>query len=254
MDSVKSYANEDHLTEDLTLSEIVTKNSRAANVFEKYNLDFCCGGSKLFSAACSEKGLDTAVIAKELKNTGASDLNNSARFEEWELDFLVDYIVNNHHGYVRRMIPSISTHAEKVASAHGKNHPETLETAKIFESVQKDLKQHLMKEEQILFPYIKQLVKVKNGISKFERPYFGSVANPIKMMEAEHENAGEGLYEIRKLSGNYTLPEDACATFTALYSELKEFEADLHKHVHLENNILFPKSMELESVLIQQYL
>ena len=231
-----------------TLSEIVKNNFKAAAVFEKYNLDFCCKGNKFLATACEEKGVNESEILSELERIKAYQ-NSSINYEEWSLDFLIDYIVNTHHSYVRKMIPIISEHVNKVATVHGQNHPELKEIARIYTIVYKDLKQHMMKEEEILFPHIKYLVKSKGNGNKSESPYFGTVQNPIRMMESEHQNAGDELFEIRRLSNNYTLPEDACNTFRVTFQELKEFEEDLHKHVHLENSILFPKSIQLEAEL-----
>lgn len=235
---------------NLTLSEIVTKNFKAAAVFESYNLDFCCRGNKPLNSACDEKGIDTTAVLSDLTNLFVTPGESNGRYDEWNLDFLSDYIVYNHHSYVRNMIPLITAHTQKVAMVHGKNHPETIEAAKIFTIVYKDLKQHMMKEEEILFPYIKQLVKAAKNSSKTEKPYFGTVENPIKMMEAEHQSAGDELFELRRITNNYTPPEDACNTFKICYKELKDFEEDLHKHVHLENNILFPKAIVLEKSLL----
>jgi regulator of cell morphogenesis and NO signaling len=231
-----------------TLSEIVKNNFKAAAVLEKFNLDFCCKGNKLLSTACLEKGIDEKELLVDLERIKVNE-NSSYNYESWGLDFLIDYIVNTHHNYVLKMIPTISEHVNKVASVHGQNHPEFKEIARIFTSTYKDLKQHMMKEEQILFPHIKYLVKTKDSGNKSESPYFGTVKNPIRMMEAEHQNAGDELYAIRELSHNYTIPEDACNTYRVTLQELKEFEEDLHKHVHLENSLLFPKSIKLEEEL-----
>jgi regulator of cell morphogenesis and NO signaling len=187
----------------------------------------------------------------ELTNL-SSNGNDAQNVNDWSLDFLVDYIVNNHHQYVRRMIPVISLHSDKVASVHGQNHQETLQIADLFLAVREELEGHMMKEERILFPQIKQMVLNQKENSQFYPPPFGTIKNPIRMMELEHTSAGDALSKIRKLSNNYIHPEDACNTFKALYSELKEFEEDLHKHIHLENNILFPKSIKLEIQLSQK--
>jgi len=244
--SENNFLTEQEAFEQLTLAQIVTKDHRAAGIFEKHNLDFCCKGNKSLSEACKENKLDAKEILAELQNGTISTNENSLRSNEWELDFLADYIINNHHQYVRNSIPIISAHAEKVAHVHGEHHPETIEINKIFSVVYKDLRQHIMKEEEILFPYIKYLVKVKNNGSKPERPYFSTIKNPINMMESEHTSAGDSLFKIRKLSDNYFLPSDACTTYSTYYKELKEFEEDLHKHVYLENYILFPKAIKLE--------
>ena len=250
METENNFVDESKLLYQMTLSEIVNKDFRTAQIFEKYNLDFCCKGNKSLSEACYEKGLKSENVFSDLQNINHSKSRNSIRFDEWELDFLIDYIINNHHHYIRNITPLISDLSAKVISAHGKHYPETIQIAEIISALSKDLMQHLMKEEQILFPYIKNLVKVKINKSKFEPPYFSSIANPIRMMEAEHTAAGDEMYEIRNLSKNYLIPKDACNTFKVFYRELKEFEEDLHKHVYLENTILFPKSIELEKQLL----
>lgn len=235
---------------ELTLSQILITNYKSAAVFEKYNLDINSFGEKTVKGACEELGIKHDKVLSDLASLGSLKIEIPVRVDEWELDFLVDYIINNHHRYVRNMIPVISMHLEKVASAHGKKHVETIEVSKIFSTVYKEFKQHMMKEEEILFPYIKYLVKVKNGENKFEKPYFGKIGNPINMMELEHQSAGEDMYAIRRLLNNYTLPSDACDTFRIMLRELKEFEEDHHKHLHLENNILFPKAIVLEEQLM----
>jgi regulator of cell morphogenesis and NO signaling len=228
-----------------TLAEIVTENIRAAIVFEEYGLDFCCKGKRPLADACAAKNVNVEKVVTSLNelNTNSESLNAN----DWGLDFLVDYVINNHHQYVRRMIPIVSLHADKVAAVHGQNHPEMIEVADLFLAVREELEGHMMKEERILFPYIKQIYAAKQNNSQASPPPFGTIQNPIRMMEAEHTSAGNAMGRIRELSDNFTAPADACNTFKALYSELKEFEEDLHKHIHLENNILFPKSIELES-------
>ena len=251
MSTINNLLSEQEVMEKLTLAQIVSKDFRTASVFEKYNLDFCCKGNKSFEEACKDQGLNEKEILSEIANMDKSPDRDSMRYDSWQLDFLVDYIVNNHHHYVKEAIPVIAAHSTKVAAVHGKNHPETIEAARIFSIVYKELKQHLMKEEELLFPHIKYLVKVKNNESKYERPFFGSVSNPIKTMEAEHVAAGDGMFDIRKLTYNYAIPPDACNTYSVYYKELKEFEEDLHKHVYLENSILFPKAIALEEKLSQ---
>jgi regulator of cell morphogenesis and NO signaling len=251
MNEQKNYDITEQLSK-LTLSQIVTRNYKTAEIFEKYNLDFCCRGNKLLAMACEEKGIEENEVISDLNKLLSCRDESNGRYNEWSTDFLTDYIINNHHTYIRNIIPVLTLHTQKVASAHGERHPETTEIARIFSAVSKDLKHHLMKEEGILFPYIKYMSKALTGESKTEKPYFNTVASPIKMMEAEHAAAGDELYEIRNLSGNYTPPEDACNTYKVCYSELKEFEEDLHKHVHLENNILFPKAVLLEKELMSR--
>jgi regulator of cell morphogenesis and NO signaling len=234
---------------NLTLSEIVKDNFRTASIFEKYNLDFCCNGKRTLADACTEKGINSENIINEIKSIGGSEGKKEIRPNDWQLDFLVSYIVNNHHSYVNRMLPVISAHIQKVASKHGENHPETKKIAEIFALINVEMKHHMMKEERILFPHIIKLVGLSNNGIGESTPYFGTIKNPIAMIEAEHQSAGDGMSEIRNLTNNYTPPDDACETYKISFKELKEFEEDLHKHVHLENNILFPKAIKLEESL-----
>jgi regulator of cell morphogenesis and NO signaling len=189
------------------------------------------------------------AVEKELNALDTTISNQSQNFNEWKLDFLVDYIVNTHHEYVKKSIPILIEYTTKVARVHGNSHPEVIEIANKFMEAADELNDHLHKEEEILFPYIKQLVAAE--LNKQEAPHkaFGTVKNPINMMEHEHEIVGDIFKTIRELSSNYNPPEDCCATYKVSFSKLKEFEADLHQHIHLENNILFPKSIELEKTL-----
>lgn len=251
MNSTDVSINNKNDFQGLTLSQIVTKDYRTAAILERHGLDFCCKGNKSIDQACKGKDINPKELIKELNNVGKNNSNlptgqTGMNFDSWELDFLTDFIINNHHGYIRSMGPTIYSHAEKVAIAHGKRHSETIEIANKFLVVYKDLKQHMMKEEEILFPYIKNIVHVKRNLGMWEKPYFGTIKNPVSMMEAEHQSAGDATHEIKDLTNNYTPPDDACNTFKVLYKELRKFEEDLHQHVHLENNILFPKSIILE--------
>ncbi|HRN54900.1 MAG TPA: iron-sulfur cluster repair di-iron protein [Agriterribacter sp.] len=234
---------------DETLGEIAAKDLRKAEVFKKYGLDFCCGGKKTVKEACAEKGIDVTKVEKELQE---ADKNPSARplpYNDWGLDFLSDYIVNTHHSYIRKTLPDIRGYALKVAQVHGAHHPELIPIRQLVEEVNKELSEHIVKEETVLFPFIKELVMAKDRSQSPRAVQFGSVENPIHMMEAEHETAGRCMEEIRSLSNNYTLPGDACASYSLLFKMLNDFEEDLHIHVHLENNILFPKAIALEKRL-----
>jgi regulator of cell morphogenesis and NO signaling len=171
-------------------------------------------------------------------------------FDSWSLDFLSDYIVNTHHKYVSKAIPQILPLAQKVAEVHGEKHPEVVVINELFNGLADELMSHMQKEEMILFPYIKKLV-VEESAGKCDDPAcFGSIGSPISVLEAEHENAGVILKELYRLSAGYQVPEDACNTFRVLFGKLKEFEDDLHRHIHLENNILFPKAIEMEQALL----
>jgi len=235
---------------DETLGEIAAKDLRKAEVFKKYGLDFCCGGKKTVKEACAEKGLDVTKVEQELQ-TADKNITGSRPmpYNDWSLDFLADYIVNTHHSYVKKTIPDLRSYASKVASVHGSHHSELFAISQLTDEVCTELSSHMIKEENVLFPYIKQLVAAKNNGSQLQSAAFKSVQSPINMMEHEHEIVGNKLDQIRKLSKNYSLPEDACASYSYLFKTLDEFENDLHIHVHLENNILFPKALEIEKQL-----
>jgi regulator of cell morphogenesis and NO signaling len=234
---------------DETLGQIAAKDLRKAQVFKKYGLDFCCGGKKTVKEACAEKGLDVTKVEKELQQADTLPSSRPIPYGDWSLDFLADYIVNTHHSYVHKNLPDIKAYAEKVMRVHGNRHPELLRIHQLVGEIYAELMAHMVKEEKILFPYIKELVAVKNNTQPLHAAAFGTVQNPIKMMEMEHELVGKNLEEIRQLSNNYLLPEDACASYSLLYRMLDEFEDDLHLHIHLENNILFPKALEIEKNL-----
>ncbi|MFA6541688.1 MAG: iron-sulfur cluster repair di-iron protein [Bacteroidota bacterium] len=235
-----------------TIKEIVTENFQTAAVFEKYSLDFCCRGGKTINEACTEKNVSVETVLNDLADLGISQDNSGTQYAGWSLDVLIDYIVKNHHAYVTRMIPVLYTHTQKIAAVHGSRHPEVIEIAKHFETVAVDLQQHMQKEEQMLFPFILTLLEAKKTGLLSMLPPFGSVKNPIKMMEREHQAAGDEMYGIRSLSSGYLPPDDACTTYRVAYQELQEFEKDLHQHVHLENNILFPKASALEQELLSK--
>ncbi len=232
-----------------TLGELVAEDFRKAEVFRRFGLDFCCGGSKSLIDACEEKGLNTNEVKTALFQIDKTPINNHQNYNEWDLDFLSDYIINTHHKYVTNSISMLREYSLKVADAHGEHHPEVIEIAKLFAEIAKELDGHMQREEEILFPYVKQLsTQKKEGIS-LKTSTFNSIKNPISVMEEEHESAGENFAKIHQLSNSYSPPEDACPSYRVLYAKLEEFEKDLHQHIHLENNILFPKAIELEKEL-----
>ncbi|HVW13894.1 MAG TPA: iron-sulfur cluster repair di-iron protein [Mucilaginibacter sp.] len=231
-----------------TLGQIAAKDLRKAEIFKKYGLDFCCGGKKTVKDACAEKGLDVAAVEHELqqaeKQTTTSPLSRPLPFNDWKLDFLADYIVNTHHSYVKASLPELLKYADKVTRVHGAAHPELFDIFRLVEEIDEEMTEHMEKEETFLFPYIKQLVLTKNsGIGTGAN---GNIKTPITVMEKEHEVVGKSLSDIRLLSDNYQLPADACASYGLLYKMLQEFEGDMFTHIHLENNILFEKALELE--------
>ena len=238
-----------NITEENTVAEVVTQNIKTAHVFKKYGIDFCCGGGITVEKACAKNGVDFTILQNELNEVNETN-SKTFDYDSWDLDFLIDHIVNIHHTYVEQNIPILIQYANKVAKVHGHHFDEVVEINKLFTEVANELIMHMKKEELMLFPYVKQLIKAKNEGSTPQLPHFGTVNNPIQMMENEHESAGDIFKTIAKLSNNYTPPESACNTFKALYSKLDEFEQDLHQHIHLENNILFPKSIQLEKQFI----
>lgn len=229
-----------------TISDIVSGDFRAAAVFERHGIDFCCGGNRTVEQACAEKNLNAEQVLSEVSSVCASPDANALQFAAWDPSALVSYIVSKHHAYVRAALPPISAYTQKLAKVHGENHPELLEVAQLFDEVAAEMTSHMFKEEQILFPYISSLESaVAAGGPKPPCP-FGTVSNPIRMMEHEHDSAGNAMARIRELTNGYQLPADGCTTYQVGLQELQAFEQDLHTHVHLENNILFPKALELE--------
>lgn len=233
-----------------TVGEIVKVDFRAADVFSKYGIDFCCGGKITVEQACNNSNSEVERVVADLKSLENQSRSAAFDFDAWDIGFLADYIQNTHHRYVSSAIPQILPLAEKVADVHGDNHPEVLRINELFQDLAAELESHMQKEEQILFPYIKKLMQQDSAGKCTDPECFGSIGSPIAVMEAEHENAGEILKELSELSGAYTAPEDACNTFRVLYGKLNEFENDLHRHIHLENNILFPKAIALEQSLL----
>lgn len=229
-----------------TVADVVVQNIKAAHIFKKYGIDFCCGGGITIEKACSKKDLDYKVLIKEIESID-SDIAVDHDYDHWELDYLIDYIISKHHSYVLENIPLILQYSNRVAQVHGDNYKEVIEINTLFQTIAAELNAHMKKEEVILFPFIMQLVHAKKLGLKVPIPHFGTVNNPIAMMESEHESAGDIFKSIATLTNNYTPPQGACNTFKALYAKLEEFEKDLHQHIHLENNILFPKAIKLEN-------
>jgi regulator of cell morphogenesis and NO signaling len=233
------------ITKDSKIGNVVAEDYRAASVFKKHGIDFCCGGGRSIGDACGRKGVDPEVVLRELASVGKDDKAAASEYNRWDIAFLADYIVNKYHLYVREKIPELSVYSQKVAKVHGDWRPETKKIARLFEELQNELTSHMAKEEQVLFPYVKLLSRARKK-GKKPHPPFGTVANPVHAMEMEHDFAGKTMRQIRELSDDYTPPEGACNTYRVLYALLKEFEENLHEHIHMENNILFPKAIQLE--------
>jgi regulator of cell morphogenesis and NO signaling len=239
-------------TVNATIGEMVAKDYRAATVFQKFGIDYCCKGNRTLEEATEIKNIDVNAVRSELDKVLNSPTEENMDFNFWPLDLLADYIEKKHHRYVEERIPLLLQYLNKLCKVHGDVHPELFEINRLFNETAGDLTSHMKKEELILFPYIrKMLKKQKDGSSVLSAPHFGTVKNPIKMMMDEHENEGERFEKIAALSDNYNPPADACNTYRVTYALLDEFEKDLHKHIHLENNILFPKSILHEEKMVE---
>ena len=235
--------------ENKTVGKLVAEDYRKAKVFKKFGIDFCCGGAVSIEKACSVYGADMDKVVSELEALDLNDLNPDVDYNNWPLERLLNHIIDEHHSYVREAIPVVSQFVNRVKTVHGENKPNVAEIADIFNVVAEELLSHLEKEEQILFPYFRHLLEVENG-TELNQPHFGTAKNPINVMMTEHDDAGDAMMKIEELTKNYTPPKGACATHQVSYSYLKEFFEDLIQHVHLENNILFPKMIALENRLV----
>jgi regulator of cell morphogenesis and NO signaling len=232
------------VTRETTIGEIVSNDFRTAAVFQEFGIDFCCGGRRTLADACRDLDEDAVLTAVERVCEGPA---SAVRFDTWSPQQLIGHIVANHHAYVRRALPSLIAFTQKLAAVHGSRHPELAEIARITEDVAAEMTSHMAKEERMLFPYIGALSEaVRNGVPAPPAP-FGPVENPIRMMEEDHDAAGAAMARIRELTSGYAVPEDGCTTYRVCLEELNAFERDLHEHVHLENNILFPAARKLAS-------
>ena len=243
MVKITKHTNEE--TEE-TIGELVTRDYRRAQVFKNFGIDFCCGGKKTISEVCNKKGLDPEQVNQALSEIRDDVPATQNDYLKWDIGFLSDFIINTHHQYIKDNTVFITELANKVAKVHGDKHPEMIKVAEIFAGVGEDLMLHIRKEELVLFPFIKELADVQKNGGVMPQSSFGNVSNPIHLMESEHEQAGESLELIRELTDNFTLPEGACTSYTILFKKLAEYEDDLHRHVHLENNVLFPKAILAE--------
>jgi regulator of cell morphogenesis and NO signaling len=228
-----------------TIGEIVAENYRSAAVFDKYGIDFCCGGQATLSAACQEKGLDPAEIAREIEVSKSGPTLQSENYTAWELPFLADYIINIHHSYLKENTGQIAGYAHKIAEVHGVRHPEVIEIAAIFDRIAADMAAHLREEEDVLFPAIKRIHAAAAAGRTPEHQDRLAIEDSLRKLHGEHETIGDAVHQIRHLTKDYAVPEDACNTFVVTWRKLREFEHDLHKHVHLENNILFAKAAQI---------
>ena len=230
------------------IGNLVAADFRTAAVFKKFGIDFCCKGGRTIEEACKPKNIDVEKIYDELQSIPKSG-NGNIDFTSWPLDLLADYIEKTHHRYVREKTPIIQAFLEKLCKVHGGRHPELYEIKELFDESAQDLEEHMVKEDTILFPFVREIMKAKTENTVFEAPHFGTVENPVNMMMHEHTVEGERFEKISELTQGYTVPSDGCSTYKVAYQMLQEFENDLHTHIHLENNILFPKTVKMEKEL-----
>lgn len=231
-----------------TIRDIALESPQTTRVFEEFKIDYCCGGRKLLNEVCLEAGLDFSVIAQKLESVMNDNSRNgdSGQPEKKSPSQLIDYIIGKHHIFTAQEVKRLTPLMEKVCQRHGEQHPELFELQTIFLALADSLIPHMRKEETVLFPYIHMLESSRFGDMSITSPHFGTVENPIRMMMSDHEIDGERLRKLREISADYSLPEGACPSFTALYAGLQDLEKDLHRHIHLENNVLFPAAVKLE--------
>ena len=231
-----------NITKESVVGKVVAEDYRAASIFKSHQIDFCCKGNRSIEDVCQKEQIDSTKLVNELNQVSTKPDSSTPDFKSWDMDLLADYIEKKHHRYVDKKIPEIKAYLSKVVRVHGERHPELIEIEQLFSASAHELLSHMQKEETILFPLVRQMA----SNAHIQQPLFGTVQNPIQMMMHEHDTEGERFRKIASLSSNYTPPSDACATYKVSFALLKEFEDDLHMHIHLENNILFPKAIEHE--------
>ncbi len=237
------------ITPERTVGSIVAEDYRAAAVLTKYGIDFCCKGGRSVQEVCEKGNIDQGQLAEDITTLLARDAKSGDDARTWPLDKLADHVETVHHRYVGERGPIIQQYMAKLCKVHGDRHPELFTINEEFNTCIGAMAMHMKKEELILFPFVRNLAKSERTGEPFKTPRFGSVENPVKTMMDDHNDEGERFDRMRAVSGNFTTPADGCSTYAAAFSMLKEFEEDLHLHIHLENNIMFPRAIELEKTL-----
>ena len=239
------------INSSMTVREVAIELPQSTRVFERLKIDYCCGGSRPLTEACASIGVEVGEVMGMLEAVSQAGArgDGAVDFQKLPLTELIAHILDTHHVFTKQEMTRLELLSKKVISAHGENHPELHEVGALFDSLCADLKPHMFKEEQILFPYILALAsaRLENRAAPFAP--FGTVKNPVRMMMMEHDTVGEILRDLRVKTSNYATPADGCISYRTLYEALEAFEKDLHQHIHLENNILFPRAVELEARL-----
>ncbi|HZQ70370.1 MAG TPA: iron-sulfur cluster repair di-iron protein [Terriglobales bacterium] len=229
-----------------TVRDLALEIPNATRVFEKWGIDYCCGGMKSLEQACEERNVSLDEVVSSLDEAAKVPAQPARAWWSAALSELIAHIIETHHKFTREEIVRLNALLEKVCGVHGKNHPELFQIRETFRALAQELSTHLMKEEMVLFPYI---LRMEESVLQREPVLpapFGKVDNPVHMMMMEHDSAGSALKAMREASHGYTAPADACVSYRTLYQALEGFEADLHQHIHLENNVLFPRAISLE--------
>lgn len=235
------------ITTNMTVRDVAIEIPQSTRLFEELKIDYCCGGNRPLAEACTSAGIDIDNVMERLAEVTHSP--NAIDFQNVRLTELIVHILDTHHVFTKSEMARLQLLADKVLAAHGGNHPELIHLDELLTRLCDDLKLHMFKEEHVLFPYIVRLVEAADHNRTVPFAAFGTVNNPVRMMMREHDTAGEILRELRALTSDYKVPADACISYQTLYQALADFEKDLHQHIHLENNILFPKALDLESTL-----
>lgn len=233
----------------LSVGQIVASDFNTATVFARLGIDFCCHGNVMFTEACRLKGLDPQKVEHQLDEICLTTVTGIPSFSEWPLDLLIDYVLKIHHRNIRTRGPQITALLNKVVNRHDEYHPELTEVSQLFRQALIDLENHLSKEEQVLFPYVYEMCEANYNDLCIEPFGCGTIQHPISVMEDEHSHEGELFERISELTGNFAAPDDACVSYRLVLEQLKQFRDALHEHIHLENNIIFPRAMAMEQTV-----
>jgi regulator of cell morphogenesis and NO signaling len=240
------------ISRDMTVAAIVVKDYRTADVFRKYGIEYCCGGKLPLFIACEVKQQDEVMLLKELRSAIREvNISNTLEYDEWPIDFLADYVTNVHHQYLKKALPVLLEHVSRFAEGHRKKFDYLDEMEQIVITLNKELLAHMQHEEEIIFPYIKQIFRASNSSESYASLFVRTLRKPVEdMIAKEHEIAGKHIIRLRQLTNNYTPPEKACVSHNVAFSKCKEVDNDITRHIHLENNILFPKTIAIEKALL----